>query len=144
MTTWESNNMDIKKLLLTAVPGGFGMWVVAGVWHNLIMAHLYAEVHATHDGIGLLLIAYLILALLMSYLYQLSYRGGSPIMEGVKIGVVVGILWVFPHGLAMAGAHDESLPYVFKNTAWHIVEQGVGGLLIGLVYLKLMKLNRAI
>ncbi len=51
---------------------------------------------------------------------------------------VIGLLWVFPHGLAMAGAHGDSISYVFKNAAWHVVEQGVGGIVIGLVYGKLL------
>jgi len=53
---------------------------------------------------------------------------------GLKLGLLVGVLWVFPHALAMAGAHDRSLVYVFKNAAWHLIEQGLGGIAIGLIY----------
>lgn len=39
------------------------------------------------------------------------------------------------HELAMVGAHDgNSLAYVFRNGAWHMVEQGIGGVIVGLVY----------
>lgn len=131
--------MDFKKLLLSTLISGFGMWVVAGVWHNLIMVNLYKEVHATHKGIGILLLAYFVLALLMSYLYSRVFNGEKPITEGIKLGAVIGVLWVFPHGLAMAGAHGDSISYVFKNTAWHIIEQGIGGLIIGFIYYKTMK-----
>ncbi|MBW1767655.1 MAG: hypothetical protein JRF49_07320 [Deltaproteobacteria bacterium] len=126
--------MNLKKLFLATLSGGFGMWVIAGIWHNLIMAKLYESVHATHEGLGLLLVAYFILALLMSYIYPLGYKGGKPIWEGLRFGIVIGILWVFPHGLAMAGAHGDSISYVFKNAAWHMVEQGLGGIIIGLIY----------
>ncbi len=126
--------MNYKKLLVATLSSGFGMWVIAGIWHNLIMANLYKNVHATHDGIGLLLVAYFILALLMSYIYPLGYKGGKPYLEGLRFGVIIGILWVFPHGLAMAGAHGESILYVLKNSAWHMIEQGFGGIIIGLVY----------
>jgi hypothetical protein len=126
--------MNIKKLVFSTLVAGFGMWVIAGIWHNLIMANLYKSVHATHDGIGLLLIAYLVLALIMSYIYPLGYKGGKPIIEGLKFGAIIGILWVFPHGIAMAGAHGDSLVYVIKNATWHIVEQGLGGIIIGLIY----------
>lgn len=135
--------MDLKKLLFSTLLGGFGMWVTAGVWHNLVMAHLYESVHATHDGIGLLLLAYLVLALLMSYLYTRTFNGGNPITEGLKLGALIGILWVFPHGLAMAGAHGDPILYVFKNAAWHIVEQGFGGIIIGFIYYKSMMPPRA-
>ena len=126
--------MKLKKLLLSTFFSGLGMWVIAGIWHNLIMANLYKGIHATHDGIALLLVAYFILAFIMSYLYPLGYKGGKPILEGLKFGAIMGVLWVFPHGLAMASVHGDSIIYVFKNGAWHIVEQGIGGIIIGFVY----------
>lgn len=105
------------------------MWVIAGLWHNLIMPGLYADRHASHDGIGLLLVAYLVLSGMMVYLYgQLSSVDG--LAGGLWFGALVGILWVLPHGLAMAGAHGDSIAYVVRNTAWHVVEQALGGAVI--------------
>ena len=66
--------MNYKKLLSSTLTSGFGMWVVAGIWHNLIRANLYESVNANHEGIGLLLVAYFILALLMSYVSSWVYR----------------------------------------------------------------------
>ncbi len=126
--------INFKKLLLSTVFGGFGMWVIAGIWHNLIMANLYKNVHATHDGLALLLVAYFILALLMAYIYPLGYKGKNPVIEGLRFGIVIGIVWVFPRGLAMVGAHGDSVIYVVKNSLWHMVEQGLGGIIIGVLY----------
>ncbi|NQV02477.1 MAG: hypothetical protein HQ542_07515 [Bacteroidia bacterium] len=81
-----------------------------------------------------MLVAYFILALLMAYIYSLCYKGGKPVIEGLKIGVIIGILWVFPHGLAMAGSHDTSIIYEIKNALWHVIEQGIGGIIIALIY----------
>ncbi|MDH5756601.1 MAG: hypothetical protein OEZ55_08050, partial [Nitrospinota bacterium] len=64
-----------KKFAVATLAGGFVMWVVAGIWHNLIMASLYEQVHARHEGIGILLIAYFILAMFMAYLYPLGFKG---------------------------------------------------------------------
>jgi len=128
-----ADSMNVKKIVLATLLGGFVMWVVAGVWHNLIMAKLYEGMHATHEGIGILLIAYFILALFMSYLYPLIYKDEKPLSNGIKFGMIIGALWVFPHGLVMAGAHGDSILYVFKNTAWHMVEQGIGGIVIAAV-----------
>ncbi len=124
--------MKLEIRLLATVVGGLGMWIVAGIWHNLVMANLYAEVQAKHDGIGLLLVAYFILALLMVHLFPKEREDQSTILTGLKFGVTIGLLWVFPHELAMAGAHGDSLAYVFKNGIWHMVEQGIGGVIIAL------------
>ena len=128
---------NIKKLVLATLLGGLGMWVIAGIYHNLIMANLYAEVNAKHEGFGILLAAYFILALIMAYVYPLGYKGKSPALEGLRFGIIIGLLWVFPHSLAMAGAHGDSILYVFKNSLWHLLEQGLGGVIIGLIYGKI-------
>ena len=128
--------MNIKKLLIATLTSGFGMWVTAGIWHNLIMANLYANVTAKHEGIGVLLIAYIIWAFFMAYLFPRFYKKGSYIKQGFFFGAIIGVIWIFPHELAMAAAHGEPLLYVFKNGAWHMVEQGLGGIIIGLIYKK--------
>ena len=110
------------------------MWGVAGVWHKLVMANFYSlATHASHEGTGIIFLAYLVLALFMVGLYAYGAPRRRPVLEGLLLGVVIGLLWVLPHGLAMAGAHDEPLPYVFKNAAWHGIEQGAGGIIIGLI-----------
>jgi len=129
--------VNIKKLIVSTVIVGLAMWIIAGLWHNLILANYYArETEATHDGVGIMLIAYFILALFMSYMYPIGYKGGSPIFEGLRFGALIGLLWVFPHELVMVGAHGEPILYVFKNAIWHMVEQGLGGIVIGLIYNK--------
>lgn len=121
------------KLLLSTLTGGLVMWIIAGLWHNLIMPSLDSNVQAHHDGLVLMLVSYFILAFLMAYIYSLSYKGGKPVIEGLKMGVIIGILWVFPHGLAMAGAHDTSIVYEIKNTLYHMIEQGIGGIIIAII-----------
>jgi hypothetical protein len=122
------------KLLLSTFVGGLVMWIIAGLWHNLILPSFDSNAQAHHDGLGIMLVSYFILAFLMACIYALSYKGGSPVIEGLKIGIVIGVLWVFPHGLAMAGAHDTSVIYEVKNTLYHIIEQGIGGIIIAIIW----------
>ena len=123
-----------KKLLLSTIASGLGMWIIGGLWHNLILPNVNSNIEAHHEGIGIMLIAYFILAFLMTYLYSLVNKTNHSIVIGLKLGVIIGVLWVFPHGLAMAGTHDTSIIYEIKNTLYHIFEQGMGGLIISLVF----------
>ena len=125
--------MKILKTLFTILLSGFAMWVIAGLWHNLVLPLISAEHDAHHEGIFIMLLAYFILAALMTYFYSHFSRKNSK-FAGLEIGVIIGILWVFPHGLALAGAHDTSIIYEIKNTLWHCFEQGIGGGLIALLY----------
>ena len=128
----------MKKFLIATLSSAIGMWLLAGLWHQVINAQFYAsETQAAHQGTGIIFIAYLVLGLIMAYIYPLGYKGNKPAVEGLKFGFLMGLLWVFPHELAMAGAHDTSVLYVLKNAVWHTVEQGFGGIIIGLVYGKI-------
>jgi len=126
--------ISLKRLVLATLAGGVTMWLLGGLWHTVLMVAFYsAATHAAHEGVGTILLAYLILAGMTAYLFSRVHRGGRPAVTGLKLGVLIGLIWVFPHGLAMVGAHGDSLVYVFKNAAWHIVEQGIGGVVIALV-----------
>jgi len=125
--------MTIKQYVIAILASGFAMWALAGLWHKLLAVAFYSrETHASHEGVGIILVAYLVLALIMAYLFPIDKMGETPILTGMIFGAVIGLLWVFPHELAMAGAHGKSLAYVFKNAAWHLVEQGIGGIVMAL------------
>jgi len=129
METKQTNRL-ILQVLISSVLSGFTMWVVGGLYHNLIMPAVNENMHPHHEGLGITLIAYILLGLFMSYFYLNSREKGDSLMKGLKIGVIVGILWVFPHGLTMAAVHDSSISYEVGNTLYHIIEQGIGGMML--------------
>lgn len=134
MDTKSKTSRIIFKLSVSSVLAGFVMWVVGGFYHNLIIPVVNENMHAHHEGLGIILIAYILLGLLMSYFYLNSNDSKDSIIKGIKIGVIVGILWVFPHGLTMAAVHESSFSYQFSNTFYHIIEQGIGGMIIFITY----------
>jgi len=124
----------MKKIITSTLASGFGMWVVAGLWHNLVLPNINPKIHAEHDGIFIGLIAYILLALVMSYLYPFYAQKKKGVTVGLIFGAIIGFLWVFPHGLAIAGTHHTSIMYEIKNGVYHLVEQGIGGIIIALIY----------
>ncbi len=123
-----------KFYTLSTLFSGLGMWIIGGFYHNLILPAVDENIHPHHEGLGIVLIAYFILAFLMTYLYQLNSASPNSLIKGIKFGVIIGILWVFPHGLAMAATHETSVLYEIKNTLYHVIEQGIGGMIISLVF----------
>ena len=49
------------KLFIATAVGGLGMWIVAGLWHNLLLPIINENATAHHEGLGIGLIAYIIL-----------------------------------------------------------------------------------
>jgi uncharacterized membrane-anchored protein len=134
MSTAEIRTNEWKIYLFSTLLTGLGMWITGGLYHNLILPAINDAIHPHHKGLGITLIAYFILALLMTYIYSISNPKVDTVLKGVKLGVIIGILWVLPHGLAMAATHDTSMVYEFKNTLYHSIEQGIGGLIIFYVF----------
>ncbi len=127
--------MAPTRIILSGALAGLAMWLLAGLWHEIVAAHFYAErVDAGHQGLGIILAAYLMLGLLMAFMFERIRGHGSTSIAGLIFGALIGVVWVLPHGIAMAGAHGEPVLYEFQNAAWHVVEQGLGGLIIGAVH----------
>jgi len=129
METNQRNRLIIQ-VIISSVFSGFIMWVVGGLYHNLVMPAVNNNMHPHHEGLGIALIAYILLGFFMSYFYVNSKQTGDSLIKGIKIGVIIGILWVLPHGLTMAAVHESSISYEFTNTLYHIIEQGIGGIIV--------------
>lgn len=134
MCTTEIKTIEWKIYLFSTLISGLGMWITGGLYHNLILPSINDAIHPHHEGLGITLIAYFILAFLMTHIYSISNTNVDTVIKGIRLGVIIGILWVFPHGLTMAGTHETSLVYEFKNTLYHLFEQGFGGLIVFYVY----------
>lgn len=141
METKQRNSLFFL-VIISSVFSGFIMWVVGGLYHNLIMPAINKNIHPHHEGLGITLIAYILLGFLMSYFYVNSKEIGDSLIKGIKIGAIVGILWVFPHGLTMAAVHESSISYEITNTLYHIIEQGIGGIIIFVTIKYIMKLSK--
>jgi hypothetical protein len=79
-------------------------------------------------------LAHLVVGFIMAYMYPKGYEGGSPLGEGLKFGVIIGLLWWFPTNLVLYGAQGGPFSLVLVDGAWHLVEEGIAGAVLGLVY----------
>jgi hypothetical protein len=128
--------MNIQKILLSTIGAGIVMFLLAGLWHMALMSDLYAgDMNRAEPSMYLIGGSYLVLALLMSYMYPKGIEGTNKIANGIKFGIVIGLLWVLPHSLVLhAVIEGSTLRVVFIDVAWHAVEQACGGVVIALIY----------
>jgi len=114
------------------------MFILGGLWHMLIMHDFYekygGESALAEPNMLFIILGVLILATLMAYMYPQGYKGGSAVKEGLRFGVVIGLLWILPLSLIMVGVMGASKKLVVVDTLWHLFEQGIGGIVIGYVY----------
>ncbi|MDA0333632.1 MAG: hypothetical protein O2782_00510 [bacterium] len=130
--------MEVRKLIPAVFAGLAVMLVLSALWHGLLMHDFYAAHSPTLRETPLLRLiglGYFILAIVMVVIYPKGYEGGPPWLEGLRFGMFVGILCALPMGLVSYGAegcHTGLL--VVVDSAWHLAEQGVGGVTIALIH----------
>jgi len=130
--------MNVKKWFLAGLVGFVVMFVLSGLWYMLIMDAFYREqvgalMREQYNFIFIVL-GYLVMAFLMSYIYPIGYKGDSPAKEGLRFGVLIGLLVWLSSNLILYGAHNITLSATLVDSGWHVVEEGIGGLVIALVY----------
>ena len=122
--------MNVKKWFLAGLLGFVVMFILSGLWYMLIMDAFYREQY----NFIFIVLGYLVMAFLMSYIYPIGYKGGSPAKEGLRFGVLIGLLVWLSSNLILYGAHNMTLSATLVDSGWHVVEEGIGGLVIALVY----------
>jgi hypothetical protein len=80
------------------------------------------------------LLALLITAFLMSYLYPLIYRGGAAWKEGLRVGVIMALFVSLPENLHVYALTNISFLKLLFPALWVTVIWGMAGIVIGLIY----------
>ena len=130
--------MNAKKIILAWLAAFVVTFALAGLWHQVLLVDFYkvnTEALAREEiNILFVVLGQLILTFLMAFIYPIGYKGGSPIKEGFKFGALIGFIWILPLSLIMHGIWTVPLNSVLVDSGWHIIEEGIGGIVIGLVY----------
>ena len=80
------------------------------------------------------LLALLITAFLMAFLYQILFRGGPWWREGLKAGVVMALFVSVPMGLHAYAMINTSFLVMMAPALWVTVIWGIAGIVIGFVH----------
>jgi hypothetical protein len=134
--------MNFKKCTMAAIGSLVVMFLLSYVWHRLLMAGLYMDesgaldvCHRPEPYIPSIAVGYAVLASIMAYLYPKGVEGDNKLMNGIRFGAIMGVLWILPLQLVFNGVLTGfSIKVIAIDTAWHVIEQGIGGVIIAYVY----------
>ena len=130
--------MNLGKFALATFVSAIAMIVLAALWHDVIMGDYYALHSAVMREERQDLFVFLgmfLLALLMAYVYPRGAGEGSALSGGARFGAVMGFIYVLPHGLVLHGVYETlTTELLLVDALWHVVEQGVGGVVIALIF----------
>jgi hypothetical protein len=130
----------MMRTVIAAITSCVVMFGLAGLYTGVlarafIADHVDAALLRSPPNMVLVFLGYLLLACLMSVLYRRVVGStDSPAWSGLRFGLVAAVCWLMPYSLVLFGVY--SFPYVALplDFAWALVEQGAGGLVIGLCH----------
>ena len=130
--------MNAKKMLQAWLAGFVVMYIISFIWYLFIIepynAKQFAEVAREEMSMTMITLGYLVLTFLMSYMYPIGYRGGSPLNEGMRFGVLVGLTVSIPAALIFSGTYNMPLAANLIDGIYHTAEITIGSIVMALIY----------
>ena len=129
--------MNITRFLLAALVAFVFLAIASTVLHPVIfpdeppVRYLYER---TTPKVAFEFVAILITAVLLAYIFPVGYRGGKPWAEGLRFGMLMGVLLSLPASLYVYAKTEVELTAAVTSVLWAVIRTGIAGGLIGAVY----------
>ena len=111
--------------------------VLTFLFHRVMMGEQFDAVFAKLGGAPvpvLGIIMYSVVTAILVYLYRKVYTGASPVLEGFRLGAVIGLLFITPLAGVFVRIGVSTLTIVL-DVLWHtFVEHALAGVAVGLVF----------
>lgn len=112
--------------------------VVSGVWYQVLMKEQYgrweAAVARPEPQLPFILLGLVLVSLVMAYMYPRGYEGGSPAMEGLRFGALIGLLGPVALTLVVYGAYNLQLAGAVIDAVFNLILFALAGAVIGVIY----------
>ena len=131
---------EIWKFLASSLGAFLVMYSLAFLFHVVIAADfihtLFENVvkpESHHEDIGGIFLNYLIVAMTMAWIYPKGYAGGSPIIEGARFGLAIGLIVHLSAAFGLSATMDISFGGILGDKFWHVIETIGSGITIALI-----------
>ena len=130
--------MDVKKLVLGGVVGFVVLFGFGFIWHVPLLGGFYAEQTAAvalpQMVLPVIILAELIRGFLMAYAYPLGYKGGSPVVEGARFGLLMGLFTAMLPLIYVSRLNFSSFNWFWAEGAFFAIQGVLAGIAIAYVH----------
>lgn len=125
------------RVAFAVVLSSITMFLLAGLYtgmlaRDFIATHVRPDMLRTPPNLLLVAAGYLLLGLLMAVIYRrFMLPTDAPLKSGLFFGMAAGVCWLMPYSLVLFGVYAFPEVALLPDFAWALVEQGIGGLVIG-------------
>ncbi|WP_395377567.1 hypothetical protein [Marinicella sp. W31] len=129
----------MKKLILATLSYFVLTMMMAYPWHMVWFHDLYQEMGAFQRAEPIMVLgmsAVIIQGLVIAYLYPFFYKGGQPVVQGIKFSWLMGLM-VYTVMVFATAAKFSIAPvstFLIYGTAFSFLQFTVTGVALGLIY----------
>ena len=128
-----------RKFVLAVIAYIIVAFAVAASWHLVFFKDLYDQfgIYTRKEPLIPLGITSMVMqGLVLSYLYPNFFRGGSPLAQGLKFGLLIGVLMASIAVFAEASHQNVSslMTWLTFESAYYFLQFGLVGMIIGMIY----------
>ena len=127
--------------LLKAGLGAFiAMFLLSYLWYGVVAAGYYETTFsglaraAGEMSLASIALGYLLLGFLLAYAFPFGYQGGSATSEGLRFGLLMGLLIALPQAFINSGAWDVALQASLVDAVYRVAELTLGGFVTAMLY----------
>jgi len=129
----------MKKLVLATLSYFVLTMLWAYPWHVIWFHDLYTELGAFTRSAPIMplgIAAITIQGIVIAYLYPFYYRGGSPVIQGIKFSLIIGLMVYTVMGFATAAKIqiEPISTFLAYHTVFQLIQFIVTGAALGLIY----------
>lgn len=132
--------MKTRQILLGTGAYTLITFPLAVIWHVAIFKEQYESFSYIEGEPSFLLglITILIQGFILSFLYPFVSFQGRGIVRGLKYALLIGVFFWTSHVLAFVAKQDisTSILFIFMESFYLLLQFGIFGILIGLIYEK--------
>jgi hypothetical protein len=128
----------MKRTLMAAAAAAVLMFTLAGLYtgvlaRSFIATHVESALLRQPTNLAVVFVGYAVLAALMTLIYgKVMNAKPSTAWSDFQFGMVAGICWLIPYSLVLFGVYRFPYLALPLDFGWALLEQGMGGLVIGL------------
>ncbi len=131
--------MDIQKVIIATISYVMISMLIAYPWHMIWFHDLYGEMGAytrPEPNIALGMLSMLFQGVIIAYLYPFYYRGGHPVIQGIKFSLIIGAIVYSVMGFAMAAKIDINpiSTYLLYNLMFQSIQFVITGSMLGMIF----------
>lgn len=130
--------MNAKRIVLAGLAAFVVMFVLGGLWNAVLMAGFYQR-HAPSNArppaetsLLFIVLGYALLVVFMTFLLAQSFKERPSMLESFQFGASFGVIATLPIYLILYSIWNISLTMLLVDSAWHLVQEGIGAIVLGL------------